>query len=170
MAAVCPVCKRKISSVMKMSIPSFYTEGYGIERMDKTDVCVSCGTYASMLSDNAGEKVTPEQKLEARNYFETVLPRMDEGKQKKILHDYIYHVPYHDPDPEATAKRRAEINKQDRRGATSQFVAVFVIGGAVIYYLGTRFSNKFLMIGGVLICVLGVAGLVLPLIRKLIDR
>ena len=168
--AVCPICKRKITPVMKMSIPGFYTEGYGIERMDKTDVCVSCGTYASFLSENAGDKVTPEQKLEARKYFDVVLETMDEGKQKKYFHDYVYHVPYHDPDPEATAKRRAEINKKDRRWATSQFVSVFVIGGAVIYYVGTRLSNKFMMAAGAIIAVVGVAGLVLPLVRNLINR
>ena len=170
MAAVCPICKRKISAVMKMSIPSFYTEGYGIDRMDKMDVCVSCGTYASFLSENAGEQVTAEQKLEARNYFDTVMTEMDEGKQKKYLHDYVYHVPYHDPDPEATARKRAEMNKQDRRGATSQFVLVFVVGGALIYYIGTRFANRFLMVGGALICLVGAAALVLPLVRRLLDR
>lgn len=155
---------------MSMTIPSYYTEGYGIERLKKMSVCADCGTNAAFLSENAGDRVSADNREAARKYFEQYLWNIEDPTERQILSDYIHNIYYDDPDPELTMRLRARINASARRSAISQLFVVFVLGGVAIYYAGSYFSSKIVMAAGAVIITTGVVAVLVPFLKKLLSR
>jgi len=164
---VCPICKRNKISVMKMEIPSYYVTGFGIERLEKTEVCPECGTNLVFLSENAGDNVTLEQKNNAVDYFSEVIGSIDDRRLQKVLIDYINQEPYDDPDPEGTRKRREEDLKKTRRKSILMSVTVFMGMGAILFYVSGIINSWMLRLASCFLMLAGAVVIVLPLLKRL---
>ena len=165
--ALCPICKRHKTNVMKMYVPSYYITGFGIERLEKTEVCPECGTNLMFLSENCGENVTIDQKNNAVDYFAEVLDNVEDANTKKILIDYINQEPYQDPNPEETQrKREAELKKSKVQSILLSIIVFFGLG-ALIYYVSGLISSWVLRVGAYTMFVAGAAVLILPFLKKL---